>query len=148
MHRYGRFAARAAAGAVLGLAGSLLAGCFSIDHARFVRSNDEHVLVSNYGWYLFHYIPLVCGNASRDRWLPWVMFRNDVRMDSVQGRFMDYAGDRKARDLAYTTRETVMLEIPATNFSLPVPYLLTYREIQLSGVLEDPFLDPAQGGRP
>ena len=38
-------------------------------------------------------------------------------------------------DLAYTTRESVMLEIPGINTTLPIPYLLTYREVQLSGVL-------------
>lgn len=113
-----------------------LTGCFSLDSGRFVRSNEEHVLVSNYGWYLFHYFPIACGNAEKNGWLPWTLFRNDVKMDKIQGRFMDYAGDRKARDLAYTTTESVMLEIPGINLPLPIPYLLTYREIQLSGVLE------------
>lgn len=113
-----------------------LTGCFSLDHGRFVRTNEEHVLVSNYGWYLFNYIPLACGNANQDRWLPWVMFRNDVQMDKIQGRFMDYAGPRKMRDLAYTTSESVLLTIPGINLPLPIPYVLTYREIQLSGVLE------------
>ena len=123
-----------------------LTGCFSLDHGRFVRTPEEHVLVSNYGWYLFHYFPLACGNASKDRWLPWVMFRNDVQMDKIQGRFMDYAGDRKAHDLAYTTTESVMLHIPGLNLPLPVPYLLTYREIQLSGVLEDAPAQPTAKG--
>lgn len=125
-----------------------LTGCFSLDRGRFIRSDEEHVLVSNYGWYLFHYFPLACGNANKDRWLPWVMFRNDVRMDKIQGRFMDYAGARKARDLAYTTRESVMLEIPALNLPLPIPYLLTYREIQLSGVLEEPTAAEEEGTTP
>ena len=118
-----------------------LAGCFSLDRASFFRTNEEHVLVSNYGWYLFHYFPLACGNASKDRWLPWVMFRNDVQMDKIQARFMDYAGPRHVRNLTYTTYDSVMLEIPGLNLPLPIPYLLTYREIQLSGVLEDPSED-------
>ena len=137
--------------------GFALTGCFSMDHARFVRSDEEHLLVSNYGWYLFHYFPLACGNASKERWLPWTMFRNDVTMDKIQGRFMDYANSqtnlvrgangqltpvvgRRARDLAYTTHESVMLQIPGINLPLPIPYLLTYREIQLSGVLEAPVV--------
>ena len=38
-------------------------------------------------------------------------------------------------DLGYVTNESVMLNIPGINAPLPIPYLLTYREIQLSGVL-------------
>lgn len=125
-----------------------LTGCFSLDRGQFIRSNEEHVLVSNYGWYLFHYFPLVCGNANKDRWLPWVMFRNDVQMDKIQGRFMDYAGERPARNLAYTTSDSVMLEIPGINLPLPIPYLLTYREIQLSGVLGEPETAAEKGTEP
>ncbi|MGN0855150.1 MAG: hypothetical protein ACI4R9_06490 [Kiritimatiellia bacterium] len=128
-----------------GCAAFCLAGCFSLDHGRFVRTNEEHVLVSNYGWYLFDYIPLVCGNANKDRRLPWVMFRDDVQMDKIQYRFMDYAGERRARDLAYNTTDSVLLMIPGIGFPLPIPYVLTYREIQLSGVLEPGEGKPEEG---
>lgn len=114
-----------------------LTGCFSIDTGHVARTGDEHILVSNYGWYLFHFIPVANGNANENRWLPWVMFRDDVTLDKVQRRFMMHANDigkPDVRDLSYTTRESVMLEIPGLNLPLPVPYLLTYREIQLSGV--------------
>ncbi len=130
---------------VLGLVGTLcLSGCFSIDRGPLVRTNEEHVLVSNYGWYLFHIIPLVCGNAAEDRVLPFIIFRNDVTMDKIQTRFMNYADsygrragvDISVRDLAYTTRESVLFEIPGIHFPLPLPYILTYREIQLSGVID------------
>jgi hypothetical protein len=30
----------------------------------------------------------------------------------------------------------VLFEIPGTDFPIPLPYILTYREIQLSGVLK------------
>lgn len=114
-----------------------LAGCFSLEKAEIKNVNGEHVLASNYGWYLFHFFPLVCGNANYDAWAPWVMFRDDVTMDKVQNRFMRHAEgqDMVVEDLAYTTRESVMLEIPGINTTLPIPYLLTYREVQLSGVL-------------
>lgn len=114
-----------------------LTGCFTIDKGHLARTGDDHILVSNYGWYLFHFIPIANGNANPNRWLPWVMFRDDVTMDKIQRRFMNYAdalGKSDIRDLSYTTRESVMLEIPWINIPLPVPYLLTYREIQLSGV--------------
>ena len=115
-----------------------LTGCFTIDHAQVLRTGEEHMLVSNYGWYLFHFIPVACGNASESRWFPWVHFRDDVTMDKIQHRFISTAnelGRPKVRDLAYTTRESVMLEIPGLNLPLPIPYLLTYREIQLSGIM-------------
>jgi len=130
--------AAAAAAAVLA------AGCFSLETGRIGTLSEEHVLVSNYGWYLFHFIPVVCGNANPDAWTPWVFFRDDVTMDKIQGRFMDYANARSddVHDLAYTTTESVMLNIPGINLPLPVPYLLTYKDMQLCGVLTR----PAMGG--
>ena len=116
-----------------------LTGCFTIDHGNLLRTDEEHVLVSNYGWYLFNVIPIACGNANENRWLPWVMFRDDVKMDKIQRRFMMHAADEgreQMRNLAYTNYESVMFEIPGVNFPLPIPYVLTYREIQLSGVLK------------
>ena len=45
-------------------------------------------------------------------------------------------GMRKdAKNLTYTSYDSVMFEIPGSNIPVPIPYLLTYREIQLSGVL-------------
>lgn len=114
-----------------------LAGCFSIKTSTIDHAQHEHILVSNYGWYLFNLIPLACGNASEDAWTPWVHFRNDVTMAKIQRRFMDYArshgGIDKADNLTYTTRDSVMFELPGLELPLPIPYLLTYREIQLSG---------------
>ncbi len=117
-----------------------LAGCFSLEKAEICNINGEHVLASNYGWYLFHFIPLATGNASFDAWTPWVCFRDDVKLDKIQNRFMNYANGQgmMAEDLTYTTRESVMLELPGINLPLPLPYILTYREIQLSGVLLPP----------
>jgi hypothetical protein len=116
-----------------------LTGCFSVDAAKLdAKSGEEHVVVRNYGWTLFKYIPTVCGNASEDAWLPWSFFRNDITMDKVQKRFFDYARRRgkSATELKYTDYDTVMFNIPIVQYPLPIPYLLCYREIQLSGNLE------------
>lgn len=123
--------------AAAALACALSAGCFSLEKANLRTSGQEHVLVSNYGWYLFHFIPVACGNANRNAWTPWVVLRDDVTLDKIQSRFMEYAEGQgcEASDLSYTTRESVMLEIPGTTFTVPVPYLLTYREVQLSGLM-------------
>ncbi len=120
------------------------AGCFTIDRAAVPTTDEDHQLVGNYGWYLFHVIPLACGNASEDAWFPWVLFRNDVRMNKVQTRFMKEAekcGKPKASNLAYITHEQVLFEVPGLNFPIPLPYFITYREIQLSGILTKEEVD-------
>lgn len=115
-----------------------LMGCFSLDTATPPSSGEEHVVVRNYGWVLFNYVPLVCGNSTKDAYFPWAFFRNDVTMDKVQSRFMDYA--RKTGkcpvDLKYTDYDTVMFNVPLLQYPLPIPYLICYREIQLSGNLK------------
>ena len=123
--------------AIAACAATCLSGCFSLERAPMDRRGREHLLASNYGWYLFHFIPLACGNANEDRWTPWALFRDDVRMDKVQRRFTAYAGEHGCdiEDMTYKNKDSVMFEIPSLNFPLPVPYLLTYREIQLSGVM-------------
>lgn len=115
-----------------------LTGCFSLDTATPSSSGEEHVVVRNYGWVLFKYIPLVCGNATKDAWFPWAFFRNDVTMDKVQQRFMDHARmtGKKPGDLKYTDYDTVMFDVPLLQYPLPIPYFLCYREIQLSGNLK------------
>ena len=124
--------------AILTGAALCLAGCFTLDSADLRSTGVEHVCVGNRGWYLFHVIPLACGNASEDPLMPWAIFRNDVTMNKIQKRFVDYANfyGKKMSDMTYYTQESVMFEIPGTDFPIPIPYLLTYKEIQLSGVLK------------
>lgn len=118
--------------------GAVISGCFSIESGCLKATGEEHVLVSNYGWYLFHFIPIACGNANSEGFLPWVIFRNDVTMDKVQHRFMDYnrkKGGLDAVNLSYNIQESVLFEIPGSNLPIPLPYILSYKEIQLSAVL-------------
>lgn len=142
-------ARRVAAALLLAALSAASAGCFSIESAKLAADGSGHMLASNYGWYLFHYIPLACGNASEDAWAPWVFFRDDVTLDKIQGRFAKKAGGFGAdvRDMAYTTSESVMLELPGLDIPLPIPYLLTYREIQLSGSLSRAGAAPDAAGK-
>ena len=119
-------------------AAACLAGCFTLDSADVHATGEEHACVGNRGWYLFNLIPLACGNAADEPVMPWIFFRNDVTMDKIQKRFMDYANfyGKKPTDLTYHIEESVLFEIPGTDFPVPVPYLLTYKEIQLSGTLK------------
>lgn len=59
-------------------------------------------------------------------------------MDKVQSRFMEYAlkTAKTPKDLKYTDYDTVMFDVPLLQYPLPIPYVLCYREIQLSGNLK------------
>ena len=114
-----------------------LTGCFSLESASPASSNEEHVVVRNYGWRLFYVLPIVCGNSNEEAWFPWTFFHDDVTMDKIQKRFMDHAAKRgkTPSDLVYTNYDTVMWSIPLVELPIPVPYLLCYSEIQLSGCI-------------
>jgi len=134
---------------VLLLSGAvLLAGCYSMEVATSsslktsaLSSDDgsplEHVVVSNYGWYLFNWIPLACGNATPGAYFPWKFFSNQVRPDLLHDRLMAHAAAQNAdmKDLSFIRHEKVFFDLPGTNFPVPIPYVLCYREIQFSGVL-------------
>ncbi len=113
-------------------------GCFSIHSAQVPGEESEHLVVHNYGWYLFGLVPVGCGNASPDPIFPCVVFRDDVKMDIIQRIYLDYAAKKGKlpTNLAYDVKEDVMFTVPILGYSVPVPYLLTYKEMQLSGVLK------------
>ena len=95
----------------------------------------EHVLVTNYGWYLFNCAPLVCGNASPGGTFPWSFFSDQVNPEIVHNRLMEHAASRDANveELVASYDEKVFLQVPEVQ--VPIPYLLCYREVQASGVL-------------
>ena len=106
----------------------------------------EHVVVSNYGWFLFNTIPLVCGNAREGARIPFVFFRNDVTSDIVHDKLTSYAAAKGAdlSDINLFFSENVLFEIPGTSIPIPMPYVLCYREHLISGLLVDrPKAKPA-----
>ena len=109
-----------------------LTGCFTVDTAPSKYTGGEHVMMNNYGWKLFNWIPLFCGNADKDGSLGFALFRDDVTFEKVQGRFVDYAAGRTIECPSYDTKSTVFLYV----FGIPIPYLITYNEITLSGVVK------------
>ena len=114
------------------LCGTLcLSGCFTVDHAT-LKSGREHVVMNNYGWKLFDWIPLFCGNATEDSWWAFVMFRDDVTMEKVQGRFAKYAAGREIECPVYDVNDTVLFTV----FGIPIPYIFTYKEITISGTMK------------
>ena len=93
---------------------ALLAGCFSMDIATTdalqesaLSSRDgkvlEHVVVSNYGWFLFNFIPLACGNANPKAAFPWTFFSDQVSSRLLHDRLMSYAASQCAnvKELAF-----------------------------------------------
>ena len=137
----------------------LLAGCFSIDRgtsAAFrgsrLKASDgepvEHILVANYGWYLFDCIPLVCGNARPGATFPIRFFADNVKADMLHDRLMNYASSKglDVVDLHFFNNSSVMFSGPSSYMliSIPIPYLLCYHEIQFSGVLAKPPPPPAK----
>lgn len=131
-------------------AAAMLCGCYSMDiagnptlhssgPADGTRKPVEHVLISNYGWYLFNRLPLVCGNATSGDSFPWKFFTDQVNPGVVHDRMMEYAASRNANaeELVANCDEKVFLEIPGSEIPVPIPFLLCYREVQLSAVLAE-----------
>lgn len=125
---------------------------FSKAHRQGVNGAPrEHVVVSNYGWFLFNKIPLVCGNAREGARLPFVCFRDDVASDIVQDKLTSYAAAKGAdlSDVNLFFTENVLFEIPGTSIPIPMPYVLCYRERLISGLLVDrPKAKPAPKAGP
>lgn len=128
---------------------ALLAGCYSmdvssaksLDKVTIAPGDDkplEHVVVSNYGWFLFNAFPLVCGNATPGESFPWKFFSNQVSSELLHDRLTAHAAAINAdiRDLVFIRDEKVfILNLPG--IEIPIPYLCTYKEMQFSAVLAE-----------
>ncbi len=132
---------------------ALVAGCFSMETAplRSARTlhgaPTRHVTIANNGWYLFNAAPLACGNARENATFRWCFFSDEVNIDLLQQRLTRYAAQEgcDVTDLVIANDEQVLLSIPFTTIAIPIPYVLTFRETQLSCVLVK-RQSPAAGG--
>lgn len=109
---------------ILILGGTLcLTGCLSTQVAKSELTGEEHIFVSDYGWKLFNTIPL---------------FRSDITLERVEAAMADEAARREkaATELTCHRFDNVMIDIPLLVITIPVPYVVCYHEIQLSGVLQ------------
>ena len=100
-----------------------LTGCLSTEVSRSEVAGIEHIVTSDYGWKLFNWIP-IC--------------RRDITLERVQKALMDEANRRgkTAVGLTYHSMEKVTLDIPLLVVTVPIPYIICYHNIQLSGVLQ------------
>lgn len=109
-----------------------LTGCFSVDTATFKHNGAEHVVMNNYGWKLFDWIPLFSGNADPDATLGCNFFGDDVTMEKMQARLTRYAEGRSIECPMYDMNNSVILNV----MGIPIPYIVTYKELTLSGTLK------------
>jgi len=99
---------------------------------------EECVTVSNYGYYLFYFIPLFCGNTVDEHVGNTVWFQNHVTLEKVQSVMMR---EVKARKPLVTCLEPHAQE---TCFFSVIPYIgnslgiIWYKQIDLSAVLVKP----------
>lgn len=135
---------------VLLLAG---AGCVTIDQSRRetldgvrlseVNGNpEEHLVVSNYGYYLFNCIPIFCGNVNPDSKAAVSMFSDDVTLEATQKLLIDTVKARKCRVVSmqpYTKSTCFFSAIPYLGNTLG---LVWYKEVQMSAVLVKPEQQP------
>lgn len=114
-----------------------LTGCFSFETAKEPGGRTQ-VIASNYGWYLFDWIPLVCGDPDDDWIIPCTFFRDRVTMRDVQYRLLKKTrkSGKKVDNLVWHNNDSVLLTIPFLEIPLPIPYIITYHELQLSGELK------------
>lgn len=113
-----------------------LTGCFTVDTATIKSTGAEHVVMNNYGWKLFDWIPLFSGNPDEDVQKGFSLgcrfFADTVTVETMQERFMKYAEGRAVECPVYDLNDTVVWTI----FGIPIPYVITYKEITLSGTLK------------
>lgn len=114
----------------------VLSGCFSVEMASskaLGEDNVAHVSVSNYGWTLFGYVPLLCGNANFDSWCPFVFFRDDIRPELAHEKLMDLAREKGCRveDLNLMGDNAVLFDA----YYAPVPWIIVYKETNISANL-------------
>ena len=100
-----------------------LTGCMSTEVSKSDVSGAEHIYVSDYGWKLFNWIPL---------------FRSDITLERVQTEVAAEAKRRNkvAADLVYHTYDKMTFDIPLVVITIPIPYIICYHDVQVSGVLK------------
>ena len=116
---------------------------------KVVSYQKDDAEIGNYQqylcWYLFNAWPLACGNAHENSKFIWRFFSNDVNADILQSRLTHYAARKgcDVEELNVFDDEQVLLSIPGTSFPIPLPYIITFREMQISCVL---VKSPTKGG--
>ena len=115
-----------------------LAGCFSVEVASSPVLGEEverHLIVDNYGWYLFGYVPLLCGNEKLDSWCPISVFCDEVNPqvahEKVKGLSEREGCEIGNYHLIYDNE--VMFEF--YSIPVPIPWIVVRKEVSISAYL-------------
>lgn len=137
--------------AIAAAAFAAASGCVSVDKCpaeKFagmsINGTDAkpvgHIVVSNFGYYLFDLFPLVSGNANKERWFPFRLFSDHVKLPKMQSLLADEV--QKHHGLEIADLASHYDAAPCFSVSLDPKSLLgmffCYREVQLSAVLVEP----------
>lgn len=109
----------------------------NLEYAEGGGTVVEHYQIQNYGWYLFDWIPLACGDIDPDAIICFSLFHDQVRTDLLTEELNRHARHVGAVPRCVVTLNTdhVSIQIPGTTFPLVFPYIICYREVQLSALL-------------
>lgn len=123
----------------LALAG-LAAGCFTVDTATsplLKPDADEHVIVRNYGWYLFGVVPLVCGNPDLDSFWGSTFFSDEVTLEVAHDALMRHAAKsgREVRDIAVMDDREALFSVPLPVVSVSIPWVVQKKKANVSATL-------------
>lgn len=128
---------------VLALSGCCLRYSIAPEHMKGLPYGDgdrefvEHYYVLNYGWYLFDRFPLACGDTDPDALIRFSFFSDQVRSDLLMQQFNDRvkATGTEPCSVVTTIEDGVTFDVPGLSFPLVLPYIICFREVQVSGVL-------------
>lgn len=114
-------------------------GCFTLDSstsALLAPDADEHVIVRNYGWFLFGCVPLVCGNADVESIWGSTFFSNEVTLDVAHGVLSRHAAasGREIRDVMMLDDRQALF-VPFSISYIPIPWIVQYKEVNVSATL-------------
>ena len=123
----------------LALAG-LATGCFTIDTATsplLAPDADEHVIVRNYGWYLFGAVPLVCGNPDPNSSWAMTFFSDEVTLQVAHDALMRHAAKsgREVRDIEVLDDREALFSIPLPVVSVSIPWVVQKKKANISATL-------------
>ena len=133
--------------AALGLC-ALAGGCCSVQTAsspllsKCTLSGDrgeivEHVFAENEGWFLFYHLPIICGDTDENATLPVRFFHDEVTNDCLWKRLGEYAKGKGLRVVRPADGSLEAVTTDVSGFSVPIvlPFILCYRQAQVSALL-------------
>ena len=102
----------------------------------------EHLMVENCGWYLFTCLPICCGDTDEEAFCPLTFFDDQCTSEIIEARFNERVKEIAAEDPSIQVRginwvndDKVTFDVPGFSFPLVIPYILTFRDRQISGTV-------------